>query len=78
MSSITTIRDSLELQVRLSRGQWRKISRESGCKLQTLIQLASRPGYDPKASELARIDNWFLMNGRQEIPAGAIEEMVDA
>ena len=65
VNRLAELRKSLELAVRLSRGWWKQIARDSGCSRHTLMRLASDPDYDPTISEVAKIDAWFQVNGVQ-------------
>jgi hypothetical protein len=53
----------LRMNIRLSRGKWHRIAVESGCRWNTLTSIANDVDYDPKFSEVARIDAWFRENG---------------
>lgn len=65
LKRLIAIRDDIEFSVRLSRGWWRRIVKDTGCRLNTLVRLASDAGYDPQLSELAKIDAWFQVHGVQ-------------
>jgi hypothetical protein len=60
---LAKIRDELELAVRLSKGWWRQISRDTGCRYHTLERFAGESDYDISLSELSKIDGWFLIHG---------------
>lgn len=71
INRLTKVRDEIELSVRLSRGWWKTIAKESGCRLTTLERIAGEENYDPVISELALIDAYFLVHGvRRRGPQG--------
>jgi hypothetical protein len=49
--------------VQRSRGWYRRIARESGCRLVTLRRMANEPTYDPPVSEIEKIGGWYRAHG---------------
>lgn len=49
--------------VKLSRGWYRRIARESGCRVATLRNMANSPSYDPLISEIELLRAWYWANG---------------
>ena len=60
---VQKITDNVRTAVRLSRGWWQRIAKETGCRRQTLVRFSAEDSYDPPASELAKIDSWFVVHG---------------
>lgn len=52
--------------VKRSRGWFRRISSQSGCRLVTLRQIANNPAYDPSISEVEKIWAWYREHGVPE------------
>ena len=63
VNRLSKLRDDIEMMVRLSKGQWRHIAKNSGARLATLERLAEDANYDPVSSELAKLDAYFLVHG---------------
>lgn len=78
-SQIQRRTDQIRECVKQSKGWWRRIAKDSGCSVVTLERLAREAEYDPKASELAKIEIWFLMYGVKSIgPQGKQEWQLKA
>ena len=60
---VQKITDNVRTAVRLSRGWWQRIAKETGCRRQTLVRFSAEDSYDPPASELGKIDSWFVVHG---------------
>jgi hypothetical protein len=79
VSEIKTITDELRVYVRHSRGWWRRISEQSGCRYHTLKRFAEDAAYDPKVSDAAKIHAWFLQFGvKEKGPQGRVKQAVAA
>jgi hypothetical protein len=78
VSEIQTITDELRLYVRYSRGWWKRIAAQSGCRYHTLKRFAEDPTYDPKCSDAAKVHAWFLENGvKEKGPQGRLKRVPD-
>lgn len=62
-SHIERVAAQTRLNVRFSKGWWQRIADETGCKLTTLSGIGRSDEYDPKVSELIKIERWFNVNG---------------
>ena len=49
--------------VQRSRGWFRQIVRDTGCRYETLRRMANNLAYEPRLSEAERISAWFMRHG---------------
>lgn len=49
--------------VQASRGWFRTIVKETGCRMATLRRMANDPTYDPQVSEVERVRSWYREHG---------------
>jgi hypothetical protein len=62
-SQIAIVMTDLRNSVRLARGWYKKISADTGCSKTTLSRIAHEPDYDPRLSEVIKIERWLRENG---------------